>query len=167
MLVRNCETFGSGILMLGGPNAFGAGGWANTELEKAMPVDFQIKNTKVDAVGALAMILHASEIAQGNYWQKRIARAAMERLGPMDFVGVMQYGNLGDQWLWGDTNGMIRVGPNRQAIIGRLNRMTPGDMPDFEPAMRRVLNSLIATPASVKHTIIISDGDPTDPTTVS
>ncbi len=100
MLVRNCETFGSGIIMLGGPSAFGAGGWANTELEKAMPVDFQIKNTKVDAVGALAMILHASEIAQGNYWQKRIARAAMEVLGPMDFVGVMQYGNLGDQWLW-------------------------------------------------------------------
>ncbi|MCC6508126.1 MAG: VWA domain-containing protein, partial [Pirellulaceae bacterium] len=163
MLVRNTETFGSGLIMLGGPNAFGAGGWANTQLEKAMPVDFQIKNTKVDAVGALAMILHASEIAQGNYWQKRISRAAMEVLGPMDFVGVMQYGALGDQWLWGDTNGMIRVGPNRQAIIGRLNRMTPGDMPDFEPAMRRVLNSLVATPASVKHTIIISDGDPTDP----
>ena len=163
MLVRNCETFGSGIIMLGGPSAFGAGGWANTTLEKAMPVDFQIKNTKVDAVGALAMILHASEIAQGNYWQKRIARAAMEVLGPMDFVGVMQYGNLGDQWLWGDANGMIRVGPNRQAIVGRLNRMSPGDMPDFEPAMRRVLNSLVATPASVKHSIIISDGDPTPP----
>ena len=163
MLVRNCETFGSGIIMLGGPNAFGAGGWVNTQLEKAMPVDFQIKNTKVDAVGALAMILHASEIAQGNYWQKRIARAATEVLGPMDFVGVMQYGNLGDQWLWGDANGMIRVGPNRQAIVGRLNRMTPGDMPDFEPAMRRVLNSLVATKASVKHSIIISDGDPTPP----
>lgn len=163
MLVRNTETFGSGLLMLGGPNAFGAGGWANTELEKAMPVDFQIKNTKVDAVGALAMILHASEIAQGNYWQKRIARAAMEVLGPMDFCGVMQYGGGGDQWLWGNTNGMIRVGPNRQAMISRLSRMTPGDMPDFEPAMRQALTSLIATPASVKHMIIISDGDPTDP----
>ena len=37
--------------MIGGPNSFGAGGWSNTELEKAMPVDFQIKNAKVRAVG--------------------------------------------------------------------------------------------------------------------
>lgn len=163
MLVRNTEQFGSGLLMLGGPSAFGAGGWANTAIEKAMPVDFQIKNTKVDAVGALAMILHASEIAQGNYWQKRIARAAMEVLGPMDFCGVMQYSGLGDQWLWGDQNGMIRVGPNRQAMLSRLGAMQPGDMPDFEPAMRRALTSLQATPASVKHMIIISDGDPVAP----
>ena len=32
--------------MLGGDNSFGAGGWANTELEKAMPVDFHIKNAR-------------------------------------------------------------------------------------------------------------------------
>jgi uncharacterized membrane protein len=163
MLVRNTEQFGSGLLMLGGPSSFGAGGWSNTAIEKAMPVDFQIKNTKVDAVGALAMILHASEIAQGNYWQKRIARAAMEVLGPMDFCGVMQYGGMGDQWLWGDQNGMSRVGPNRQAMLSRLGTMQPGDMPQFEPAMRRALTSLQATPASIKHLIIISDGDPVAP----
>lgn len=163
MLVRNTEQFGSGLVMLGGPSSFGAGGWSNTNIEKAMPVDFQIKNTKVEAVGALAMILHASEIAEGNYWQKRIARAAMEVLGPMDFCGVMQYTGLGDQWLWGDQNGMIRVGPNRQAMLSRIGGMTPGDMPDFEPAMRRVHASLSITPASIKHMIIISDGDPTAP----
>lgn len=163
MLVRNTEQFGSGLLMLGGPNAFGAGGWSNTPIEKAMPVDFQIKNTKVEAVGALAMILHASELAQGNYWQKRIARAALDVLGPMDYCGVMQYGQLGDQWLWGDTTGMVRVGPSREAMLARISRMTPGDMPDFEPAMRQALGSLIKTPASIKHMIIISDGDPTAP----
>ena len=38
-------------MMLGGPNSFGAGGWTNTELEKAMPVDFQIKNAKVVPAG--------------------------------------------------------------------------------------------------------------------
>ena len=44
MLVRNTEMMGSGLVMLGGPNSFGAGGWTNTELEKAMPVDFTIKS---------------------------------------------------------------------------------------------------------------------------
>ncbi len=163
MLVSNTEQFGSGLIMLGGPNAFGAGGWANTNIEKAMPVDFQIKNKKIEAVGALAMILHASEIAQGNYWQKRIGQASLEVLGPMDFCGVLQYGTLGDSWLWGGQNGMLRVGENRAAMISRMRGMTPGDMPDFQPSMQLALRSLVNTPASVKHMIIISDGDPTPP----
>ncbi len=163
MLVTNTEQFGCGLIMLGGPNGFGAGGWANTELEKAMPVDFQIKNKKIEAVGALAMILHASEIAQGNYWQKRIGQAALEVLGPMDYCGVLQYSVLGDSWLWGGQSGMLRVGEHRAAMVSRLRRMTPGDMPDFQPSMQMALRSLVNTPASIKHMIIISDGDPTPP----
>ncbi len=163
MLVSNTEYVGSGLIMLGGPNSFGAGGWANSALEKAMPVDFQIKNKKIEAVGALAMILHASEIAQGNYWQKRIGQAALEVLGPMDYCGVLQYNTLGDSWLWGGKVGMLRVGPNRSAMISNMRAMTPGDMPDFAPSMQMALKSLVATPASIKHMIIISDGDPTPP----
>ena len=68
MLVRNTEQFGCGLVMIGGASSFGAGGWTNTELEKAMPVDFQIQNAKVKAVGALVMMMHASEIPDGNHW---------------------------------------------------------------------------------------------------
>lgn len=163
ILVSNTEQFGSGLIMLGGPNSFGAGGWSNTVIEKAMPVDFQIKNKKIEAVGALAMIMHASEIGQGNYWQKRIARSAMEVLGPMDYCGVLQFTALGDSWLWGGQIGMLRVGENRAAMINRLSTLTPQDMPDFAPSMQLALTSLVKTPASVKHMIIISDGDPTPP----
>lgn len=163
MLVRNTEQFGCGLLMIGGPEAFGAGGWANTELEKAMPVDFQIKNSKIEAVGALAMILHASEIPEGNYWQKVIARAAIDVLGPMDYCGIVNFDNVArDTWLW--DNGLSQVGPNRSKMRARLSRMTPGDMPEFEPGMTMVLNGLQSTKASVKHAIIISDGDPSEPT---
>jgi len=163
MLVRNTEQFGCGLLMIGGPEAFGAGGWSNTEVEKAMPVDFQIKNSKIEAVGALAMILHASEIPEGNYWQKVIARAAIDVLGPMDYCGVVNYDNFArDSWLWDD--GLSRVGPNRSKMRARLSRMTPGDMPDFAPAMQMILSGLQSTNASVKHAIIISDGDPSEPT---
>ncbi|MEM6797949.1 MAG: vWA domain-containing protein, partial [Planctomycetota bacterium] len=67
MLVRNTEELGCGLIMLGGDRSFGAGDWADTELEKAMPVNFRIKAAKVTPVGALALIMHASEIPQGNY----------------------------------------------------------------------------------------------------
>lgn len=161
MLVRNTQQLGCGLLMLGGPDAFGAGGWAGTKLEEAMPVDFHIRNTKVQAIGALAMIMHASEMAQGNHWQKVIARSAIEALGPADYCGIIHWGSGGDQWLWGGQKGLLPVGSgNRKSMLAAVSRMTPGDMPQFDPAMQMTLAALNASPAALKHCIIISDGDP-------
>ncbi|MBI1246961.1 VWA domain-containing protein [bacterium] len=165
MLVRNTQQMGCGLLMIGGPRSFGAGGWSNTDLEKAMPVDFNIKDAKVVPVGALVMMMHASELAQGNYWQKVVAREALKALGPQDYCGLIHWsGN--DQWMWG--GGLIPVGPNRNQMLARLNRMTPGDMPQFDPAMKMSLagfNAIQARGANVaiKHMIVISDGDPSPP----
>ncbi|TWT95787.1 VWA domain-containing protein [Neorhodopirellula pilleata] len=163
MLVRNTQQLGAGLLMIGGPDSLGAGGWTGTEIEKAMPVDFKIKNTKVQAVGALALIMHASEMAQGNYWQKEIAKAAIRQLGGADYSGVLHWTMQGDQWLWGGSKGMLEVGPNRKAMMAAVGKMTPGDMPEFDPAMRMAVAGLARVNASIKHCIIISDGDPSDP----
>lgn len=163
MLVSNTENMGAGLLMIGGPEAFGAGGWIGTKLEEAMPVDFKIRNTKIRAVGALALIMHACEMPEGNYWEKVVARAAIEQLGPADYGGVLHWTIRGDAWLWGGKNGLLPVGPNRKAMLAAIGRMTPGDMPQFDPAMRMAVAGLTRTPASVKHCIIISDGDPQPP----
>ncbi len=163
MLVSNTQQLGAGLLMIGGPEAFGAGGWIGTKIEKAMPVDFKIKNSKIQAVGALALIMHASEMAEGNHWQKVIAKAAIEQLGPADYGGVLHWTMRGDAWLWGGKTGLLEVGPNRKAMLAAIGRMTPGDMPQFDPAMRMAVAGLVRTPASVKHCVIISDGDPSNP----
>jgi len=163
MLVSNVENMGAGILMIGGPDAFGAGGWIGTKLEAAMPVDFKIRNSKIQAVGALAMIMHACEMPEGNYWEKVVAKAAIEQIGPADFAGVLNWTIRGDAWLWGGKTGLLPVGPNRKAMLAAIGRMTPGDMPQFDPAMRMAVAGLTRTNASVKHCIIISDGDPSPP----
>ncbi|MDX1944127.1 MAG: VWA domain-containing protein [Pirellulaceae bacterium] len=167
MLVRNTEQFGCGLVMLGGKSSFGAGGWANTELEKAMPVDFQIKNAKVKAVGALVMLMHASEMAQGNHWQKVMCEEALKVLGPSDYCGTLHWDDFAgsDKWLWSDTTGkgLLQVKDRQKLWLGKLSRMTPGDMPQFDPAMQKALKELIPNPASIKHMIIISDGDPSPP----
>lgn len=163
MLARSAQ-LGVGLLMIGGPEAFGAGGWTGTELEKAMPVNFQIRNQKIQAVGALALIMHASEMAEGNHWQKVIARAAIEQLGASDLAGVLHWARGGDAWLWGGKNGLLPVGGNKKAMLAAVGRMTPGDMPQFDPAMKMAVAGLARTQASMKHCIIISDGDPSAPT---
>ncbi len=161
ILVRYTQQMGGGLIMLGGPSSFGAGGWANTELEKAMPVDFQIQNTRIVPVGALVMLMHASEIDRGNHWQKVIAREALKALGPRDYCGVVHW-NGTEQWLWDP--GLRTVGEDRNQMLGRIDRMTPGDMPEFDPAMRMAEQGFRTVPdASVKHMIVISDGDPARP----
>jgi uncharacterized membrane protein/Mg-chelatase subunit ChlD len=165
MLVRNTEELGCGLVMLGGPNSFGAGGWTNTELEKAMPVDFQIKSAKVMPVGALVLNMHAGEIPKANFWQKVIAQQAIQALGNRDYCGLVSFTGAGDQWLWGQRGGgILRVGPNRNMMLSRIDRMTVGDMPDFDPGMIKAATAFARlTDAAVKHMIIISDGDPTPP----
>ena len=135
MLVRNTQDMGCGLIMLGGPQSFGAGGWTNTELEKAMPVDFQIHNAKVVPVGALAMVMHASELAQGNFWQKKIGEEALNALGPQDYCGVIHW-NGKEEWLWDNPQGLLKVGGNKRRMMALLGRMTPGDMPDFDPSLK-------------------------------
>ncbi|MEQ8848327.1 VWA domain-containing protein [Botrimarina sp.] len=167
MLVRNTEELGCGLAMLGGDRSFGAGGWNGTELEKAMPVDFEIKAAKVTPVGALAMVMHASEIPQGNYWMKRIAVEAIDTLGPRDYAGVITYRIGGEQWLWGQAaGGMIPVGPARGPMKARVDTMQEMDMPDFDPGMKMAAAAFagLTNPApAIKHMIIISDGDPSPP----
>ena len=167
ILVRNTQKLGCGLIMLGGQNSYGAGGWANTELEKAMPVDFQIYNAKVVPVGALAMVMHASEMAQGNYWQKVISREALKVLGPHDYCGVVHWEGK-EAWLWGKPRGLVKVGQNKDKMMARLGTMTPGDMPEFDPSLKMAVASFAKLDAAaVKHMIVISDGDPSPPTQVT
>jgi uncharacterized membrane protein len=176
MLVYNTRELGAGLILLGGEHSFGAGGWAGTELEAALPVDFQIRNAQVAPVGALAMIMHASEMANGNYWQTQIGIAAVDALGSQDYCGVLQWNGTAN-WLWkGVAGGLASVGKNRTNMKANLDTMTPGDMPDFESTMLAAAQAFALVDANnpnrpanmpaaaVKHLIIISDGDPSQPT---
>lgn len=166
MLAQNTQLMGGGMIMLGGPNSFGAGGWTSTEVEKAMPLDFQIKAAKVVPKGALAMVMHASEMPDGNYWQKVVAQEALKTLGNQDLCGVIHYGAT-DQWLWNSPLGFWKIGGNRPQMLARLDRMQPGDMPDFDPGLSMAAQGFRQLDATekpaIKHMIVISDGDPSPP----
>ena len=59
-----------------------------------------------------------------------------------------------------------RSARNRDRMLAPLDRMTPGDMPDFESSMVMARTEFANLPdAAVKHMIIISDGDPGPPIT--
>ncbi len=154
----NTHEQGCGLVVIGGPDSYGAGGWQNTAIERALPVESEIKALKVQGKGGLVMIMHASEMADGNFWQKKIAKLAIEKLSNVDEVGILHYD-------WGTMKWHIplqEIGDKRDFLLRQVDKLVPGDMPDFDPGLKMAHQALMEKDRdlSVRHVIIISDGDP-------
>lgn len=150
---------GIGFLMVGGQNSFGPGGYHRTLIEDVLPVSMDVTQKKVLPKGALAIILHTCEFAEGNTWAKRITKEAVRVLGAQDEVGAICYGpGGGDQWIFEMT-----PASEYEKLVPKINAAQPSDMPSFTSTMAMGLKGLMKTDASARHMIIISDGDPSPP----
>lgn len=158
-LVAYVKDLGGGLVMTGGANSFGPGGWIGSPVEKIMPVDFEVKSKRQIPRGALALVMHSSEMANGNWWGMQIAKAAVDALTRLDYVGVVDYDNgVGEAWV-----APMQLAVNKAAIKSQIDAMVMGDMPDFDRSLQMAVRGLNGTDAVLKHCIIISDGDPQPP----
>jgi uncharacterized membrane protein len=151
---------GGGLVMLGGVNSFGAGGWNAAEVRKALPVDLDPPAMQQLPRGALCIIMHSCEMAQGNYWGERVAIAAIEALSAQDYVGIIdfEWGGGGVNWVY-----QMALAGDKTAPIAAAKKMSNGDMPDFGATMEQALKGFDNVRAGKKHAIIITDGDPQPP----
>lgn len=166
MLHAYVHDLGGGLVMLGGPNSFGAGGWISSELSKALPVKLDPPQTRQMPRGALALIMHSCEMPQGNFWGQKVAQAAINALSRLDYVGIVEYNwNPGVQNVQGCSwaHEMQPVG-DKSAALAATKTMVVGDMPAFGPSMQLAHQGLMGVNAGQRHAIIISDGDPSPPT---
>jgi uncharacterized membrane protein len=157
------KDMGSGLIMLGGDEGFGAGGWIGSPVEEVMPVSFEIKHKRVIPRGALVLIMHSCEIPRGNFWGKEMAKKSVDTISSQDYIGVLAYtfSPGGNSW-----EVPLGLNTNKAAVKARINRMQIGDMPDFGSTMRMAYNELTAgrgRDAAQKHVIILSDGDAQPP----
>ena len=151
---------GGGLLMTGGPSSFGAGGWIDSPLAEALPVQLDPPANRQMLQGALALVIHSCEMPQGNYWGRRVAEAAIEALSSLDLVGILEFAN-GSGTVWAFPMQLVGDKVAAKAAAGQLRY---GDMPEFAPAMQMALSGLKEVDAGARHVVIISDGDPQPPT---
>lgn len=153
---------GGGLIMLGGDNSFGAGGWLGSAVEEVMPVSFDVKHKKELLKGALVLVMHACEVPDGNFLGERCAIDAVKTLSSRDLVGVLAW-----QWLGSEQKNwavpLQEVG-DKTRIINEIKRMSMGDLPDLDAVMRPGVEALIARKdVGPKHMIVVSDFDPSAP----
>lgn len=170
-LEQAVHELGIGLIMVGGDNTFGAGGFQDSPVEKALPVRMDVPHKKVLPKGALVIVLHTCEIAQGNTWSQKIALAALDVMSSRDLMGILYFGvpsgvgmgvpttTWGEQWLYT----LQEVG-NKVRMRSLIKSCVPGDMPSMDKTLQMAHGALASCSASVKHIVLISDGDPQPPT---
>lgn len=149
---------GIGLIMIGGERSFGAGEWRGSPVEAALPVEMDIKQEEVIPDGALIMIIHSCEMPEGNAAAIKVCKKAIDGLSAKDTAGVLIYGDSGNQWVVAPQKAV-----NKPGLKSAINSMQAMDMPDFDGIFRMALESLKGLQSSVKHMILMSDGDPSPP----
>ncbi len=156
MMRQYVHDTGGGLVMIGGPESFGAGGWIGSPLADALPIRLDPPQKRQMPRGALAIIVHSVEIPRGVFYGKQVCNAAVDALSRLDLVGIVEYQGVGG------TDWVYPISPvgDRASVRRAINNLQFGDMPSFDPSLQLALKGLQNAAAGQKHCIIISDGDP-------
>jgi uncharacterized membrane protein len=150
--------FGIGVVCVGGDQTYAAGGYRNTPLESMLPVNMELDSKKVLPSGAVVLVMHGMEFANGNQVARDCAQGVLAALGPTDEMGVILWdGN--EHWLFE----LQKVG-DKKSLAQQIAGMNQGDLGSFQHILELSHEALKKSTANLKHIIIFSDGDPGGPT---
>lgn len=152
---------GGGLVMLGGLDSFGAGGWRGTEVEKLLPVRLEIPDRAVAPEVATIFVIDNSgsmswsAMGSGKSKQELADEAtamAIGRLQKSDYVGIIAFNN--------DLDVVLPLAPNADVPAAQkaAREIYPGGGTNMPPAIEEALAQLARVNVKHKHLIILSDG---------
>ncbi len=148
------QDLGGGLIMLGGDQSFGLGGYYKTSLEEILPVRSDFEKEKEKPSLALMLVIDKSGSMGGEKIEmaKEAARAAVELLGPSDKVGVLAFE--------GENFWVSEMHPcsDKGFVLDRIAGLEAGGGTVMAPAMEEAHETLRAAVAKLKHVIILTDG---------
>jgi uncharacterized membrane protein len=159
LLAAWVKDFGGGLMMLGSPQSFGAGGYYATPLADVLPVDLDVRKSKHLPSVAMALAIDKSgsmDETIGGVTKIGVAReaaiATLSLLAPTDSMGVVAFDSAA-KWVV-----PMQTADNREAMIGDVASLRAGGGTDMYPAIDAALAALKNVNAATKHIILLSDG---------
>ena len=160
MLKSGVRDLGIGLTMVGGENSFGAGGYFDTPVEEALPVDMSIRKTKVMPSLSVVVVMDKSgsmSAVEGGVEKIRMANDAassvVKLLQPIDYVGVVVCHS--------DPSAAVPLTPasNKDPIYRQIAtiRAEGGGIAVF-PSIKMAYRMISASNTRQKHVILLADG---------
>lgn len=161
VLVTHVRDMGGGLVMIGGPMSFAAGGWKGSQIEPLLPVKLDLPDTLVqpeaaivfvmDNSGSMSRSVMGSSRSQQDIANESAARAVLT-LGRADLIGVISFNS--------DFDVIVPLGPNVQPTktAQAIREISAGGGTNAGPALDEARRMLSAAKAKVKHVVLLSDG---------
>ena len=154
---------GGGLVVIGGPHSFGAGGYHGTPLEETLPVSMDVRHRLVFPSLAVVLVLDTSG-SMGGFGNepakvelaKEAAASVLEFLRERDLIGVITF-DQEYRWLV-----PLTEASRRKEIEEKILQLRAGGGTNMYPALNAAKEALEPARAKVKHVIVLSDGQ-TDP----
>lgn len=145
---------GRGLVVSGGQNSYGVGGYGGTPLEETLPMTMDIPQHKDNPTIAVVVIVESLETNTSINISKEAAKGVVSLLTPRDYLGVSAaYGGLAIP--------MQRV-TDKAAIDTAIDKLDPSDPASYLPDLVAAERALQQTNAKIKHVILLGDGDASD-----
>jgi Ca-activated chloride channel homolog len=160
-LVAHVRDLGAGLVMIGGPDSLGPGGWKGSELAAILPVRLDLPEKLVQPDAAVIFVMdNSGSMGRGvfasPYSQQEIANRAaalaVKSLDKKDLVGVIVFNSA--------YTVLKELSPNADpaATAERIMSVDAGGGTVLGPALGEAHRQLLESKASVKHVLVISDG---------
>jgi Mg-chelatase subunit ChlD len=164
---------GRGVVMVGGPRAYGAGGYTKTKMEELLPVDMGVRNRQREPDIALVVVIDKSGsmdachcntfdggmggggqlqgVKKTDIGKEAILRAAAA-LSARDEFGVVAF----DQ----QAHWVINTKPLGETgdVGGQLGSITPNGQTNIFSGLEQAVGSLEGAEATRRHIILLTDG---------
>jgi len=159
-LAQYVEDFGGGLIMIGGYDSLGAGGWIDTPIDPLLPVDMRIPEELRVPTAAIAIVLDRSRSMNdsGGPGQSKQevanegAALAISTLDRMDYVTVIAFSHGSSTIV-----PIQRVGDGK-SIVKQVRGINADGGTNMGPALRDAHEALARVEADVKHVICLTDG---------
>ncbi len=145
---------GGGLLMAGGAQSFGAGGYGGSRLEAILPVRLDLPEKQDEATLALALVIDKSGSMGGPKMEltKEAARATAEMMPPSDLIAVVVFDSQATPVV------RLQRAANRARILTDISRIQASGGTNILAGLREAVDELLSARARKKHVILLSDG---------
>ncbi|HVZ71326.1 MAG TPA: VWA domain-containing protein, partial [Polyangia bacterium] len=145
---------GGGLLVAGGADAYGSGGWRDSRLAPLLPVLLDLPEREDEASLALALVVDKSGSMAGPKLDltKEAARATADALPPADLIGVVTFDTRATPVV------RLQRASGRARIAGDIARIRASGGTNILAGLREAFDELAPARARKKHIILLSDG---------